>query len=362
MIELRLKVDPLPIDVPLVVRLNDGPSNADGQHDAFLVEFTGERREYDFNGFSLGVYAGVDECMDGDVLLLLPGQASAHRLIRAQSEHNTFLVTEQCDQLCVMCSQPPKKHHHDMFEHFALAALLAPIGATIGISGGEPLLHKHRLFEMLSHVTKARPDIRFHVLTNAQHLDGGDIETLSDLGWDRVLWGVPIYSASADVHDRIVGKDGAFRSLERGLATLLRAGASVELRTVVLQQNWDDLPALADFVSTRLSAVSFWAVMQLERIGYGRMNWTTSFKDTSTDFDPLARAIDIAAARGIQAWLYNFPACSVPLGYRGHAPSTISDWKRKYLDFCDGCSARGTCGGFFQWYDHRQGFAALGPL
>ncbi len=109
MIELRLKVDRLPIDVPLVVRLNDGPSNADGQHDAFLVEVTGERREYDFNGFSLGVYAGVDECMDGDVLLLLPGQASAHRLIRAQSEHNTFLVTEQCDQLCVMCSQPLRR-------------------------------------------------------------------------------------------------------------------------------------------------------------------------------------------------------------------------------------------------------------
>jgi len=305
MIELRLKVDPLPIVVPMVIRLNDGPSDANGQHDAFLVEVTGERREYDFNGFSLGVYAGIDEDMDGDVLLLLPGQGSAHRLIRAQSEHNTFLVTEQCDQLCVMCSQPPKKYHHDMFEHFALAALLAPIGATIGISGGEPLLHKYQLFEMLSHVMTGRPDIRFHVLTNAQHLNVGDIETLSDLGWDRVLWGVPIYSATADVHDRIVGKEGAFRSLERGLATLLRAGASVELRTVVLQQNWDDLPALADFVSTRLSAVSFWAVMQLERIGYGRMNWMTSFKDTSTDFDALARALDIAGARGMLVFTRN---------------------------------------------------------
>ncbi|MGA1834280.1 His-Xaa-Ser system radical SAM maturase HxsC [Rhizobium wenxiniae] len=362
MIDLRLKVDPLPLEAPLVVRLRETPCNDPTSHDAVLLDISGERREYDFNGFSLGVYARPAESMDGDVLLLLPGQASAHRLIRAHSEHNTFLVTEQCDQLCVMCSQPPKKYHNDMFEHFGLAACLAPIGATIGISGGEPLLHKHRLFEMLSSVIAARPDIRFHILTNAQHLEAKDAEQLAGFGWDRVLWGVPLYSASPEIHDQIVGKEGAFKILEQGLSTLIRAGASVELRTVVLQQNWNDLPALAEFISTRLGFISFWAVMQLERIGYGRMNWASSFKDTSIDFDPLARAIDIASARGIQAWLYNFPACSVPQPYRSHAPSTISDWKRKYLEFCDTCGARETCGGFFQWYDHTEGFTALGPI
>jgi His-Xaa-Ser system radical SAM maturase HxsC len=362
MIDLRLKVDPLPIDTPLVVRLREELCEDQGPHDAVLLDISGDRREYDFNGFSLGVCSRTDESMDGDVLLLLPGQVSAHRLIRAHSEHNTFLVTEQCDQICVMCSQPPKKYHHDMFEHFALAAMLAPSGATIGISGGEPLLHKHRLFEMLSTVIESRPDIRFHVLTNAQHLDAQDVEQLANFGWDRILWGVPLYSATAEVHDRIVGKEGAFKTLERGLSILMRAGASIELRTVVLQQNWDDLPALAEFISTRLSFISFWAIMQLEPIGFGRMNWTSSFKDTSVDFDPLARALDIVTARGTQAWLYNFPACSVPESYRPNAPSTISDWKRKYLDFCDNCGARETCGGFFQWYDHTEGFNALGPL
>jgi His-Xaa-Ser system radical SAM maturase HxsC len=362
MIDLRLKIDPLPLDAPLVVRLREIPCDDATADDAILLDGSEGRREYDYNGFSLGVHTRTCESMDGDVLLLLPGQATAHRLIRASSEHNTFLVTEQCDQLCVMCSQPPKKYHNDMFEHFALAARLAPFGATIGISGGEPLLYKHRLFEMLSDAIAARPDIRFHVLTNAQHLETNDIEKIAAFGWDRVLWGVPLYSATPENHDRIVGKDGAFKLLERGLSILLRAGASVELRTVVLQQNWNDLPALASYISTRLGSISFWAVMQLERIGYGRMNWASSFKDTSVDFDPLARSIDIVTARGIQAWLYNFPACSVPQPYRPHAPSTISDWKRKYLDFCEPCSARETCGGFFQWYDHAEGFTALGTI
>lgn len=362
MIDLRLKVDPLPIVEPLVVRLLDQPLDDRTEHDAIILDIDGDRREYEYHGFSFTVHARPDESLNGDVLLVLPGQASAHRLIRANSNHNTFLVTEQCDQLCVMCSQPPKKYHFDLFDQLTVAASLAPRDAMIGISGGEPLLHKERLFQMLFAVSASRPDLRFHILTNAQHFEPQDAERLVALGWNRILWGVPLYSANPKTHDRIVGKEGAFASLERGLATLMRAGASVELRTVILQQNWDDLIGVAEFIATRLGFISVWAIMQLERIGYGRMNWAASFKDTSADFEQAARAIDIVTARGLKAWLYNFPLCSVPQDYRGYAPSTISDWKRKYLDFCDGCGARETCGGFFQWYDHKQGFNGLGPI
>ena len=203
---------------------------------------------------------------------------------------NTLLITEQCDQLCVMCSQPPKKHHVDFFDQFAIAAKLAPSGAYIGISGGEPLLHKERLFEFLVSTAAARPDLRFHILTNAQHFEADDLKRLDEIGLERVLWGIPLYACDEELHDGIVGKPGAFHRLERNLAFLTRAGASVELRTVVMQQNWNALPALAGYIATRLPIVSVWALMQLERIGYGRMNWRKTFKDTSTDFSALTSA------------------------------------------------------------------------
>src|SRR5690606_40913863 len=60
----------------------------------------------------------------------------------ADSRHNTLLVTERCDQLSVMCSQPPKKQHTDLFPLLKQACLLAPKGATIGFSGGEPTLYQ----------------------------------------------------------------------------------------------------------------------------------------------------------------------------------------------------------------------------
>ncbi len=361
MIDLRLQIEPLPLAEPLVVRLWDSQSAAAGEHDAFMIDRDGSRVEYDFGGFSLVLKSRNHENLDGDVILAFPGQSTAHRLIRSSSRHNTFLVTEQCDQLCVMCSQPPKKHHVDLFQYFATAANLAPANAMLGISGGEPLLHKAKLFAMLEEVAAARPDIRFHVLSNGQHFEKEDVARLAAIGTERVLWGIPLYSSDPSTHDRIVGKVGAFSALENGLAILMKAGASVELRTVVMKQNIADMPDLADFLFTRLGFIDVWAIMQMERIGYGRMNWSSSFQDTSTDFTDVGRAIDISVARGLLVALYNFPLCSVPRAYQGFALSTISDWKRKYLEICDGCGARTACGGFFEWYSHNEGFSALGP-
>jgi His-Xaa-Ser system radical SAM maturase HxsC len=360
MISLRLKIDPLPIAEPLVVRLRESARDI-LDCDAVLIERSTGRREYDYQGFSLSVYAPEDEPMDGDVILMFPEQRTAHRLIRANSQHNTLLVTEQCDQLCVMCSQPPKKHHVDLFDHFSAAIRLAPPGAFIGLSGGEPLLHKERLWRFLSEAATTRPDLRFHILTNGQHFTLSDTDHLEAIG-DRVLWGIPLYAASADLHDHIVGKRGAFEQLQRNLTVLAKSGSAIELRTVVMRQNWESLGGLARYVLTRLPFINSWSLMQLENIGYGRQNWDISFQDTSTDFGQLTAAINSATAAGIRTSLFNFPLCTVPAPYRRFAPSTISDWKRKYLPDCAKCTKRPDCGGFFEWYSQEKGFAEMGPL
>lgn len=359
MIDLRLKVDPLPLVEPLVLRLCENDRCDSSQHDAHLIRREAGFREYEYLGFSVRVHVSEEVPLDGDVLMFLPERPTAHRLVRASSAHNTLLITEQCDQLCIMCSQPPKKYHVDFFDQFAIAAKLAPLGAYIGLSGGEPLLHKERLFEFLIASAVARPDLRFHILTNAQHFEPDDLMRLDEIGLERVLWGIPLYAPDQKLHDDLVGKWGAFERLERNLALLTRAGASVELRTVVMQQNWEALPALADYVANRLPFISVWALMQLERIGYGRMNWRKTFQDTSTDFSALKSAINLAVARGVDVALFNFPLCSVPPTYRAFASATISDWKRKYLDVCQGCTSRSACGGFFEWYSHGEGFGGI---
>lgn len=65
-----------------------------------------------------------------------------------------------------------------------------------------------------------------------------------------------------------------------------------------------------------------------------------SFFDSTLSFDLVSRALDFSISRGIDTKLYNFPLCTVPADYRAFAPSTISDWKRAYVEDCVDCSLR----------------------
>jgi His-Xaa-Ser system radical SAM maturase HxsC len=298
----------------------------------------------------------------GDVLLVQPKRGIVQRLIRKTSPHNTLLITERCDQLCVMCSQPPKKTHEDQFRHYKVACLLAPQDAVIGLSGGEPTLYKEELFDLLSFALSMRPDLSFHVLTNAQHFVEGDVEFLaSDIG-RKILWGVPLYASEPDLHDRLVGKVGAFHQLQRGLSILCRSGAPTELRTVVMTENARELPRLARHIARHISFASPWAIMQLENTGYAKNRWNDLFYDHSEDFTPIAEAVDVARINGLTAMLYNFPLCTVPRAYRRLSPSTISDWKRRYEPACETCKARHWCSGFFEWHPSQASYQHLEPL
>ncbi|TIO79423.1 His-Xaa-Ser system radical SAM maturase HxsC [Mesorhizobium sp.] len=359
MIPLRIKVE-ANADQPFVVRLRSFEADAREKlnpFDAALERVGPEGAHYVGEGGPIRIL-GIDPSkVDGDVLLVNPRRGTADRLIRSSSQHNTFLVTERCDQVCLMCSQPPKKHHVDLFPYFEAAALLAPEGATIGISGGEPTLFKTQLFRFLERVLGARPDLSFHVLTNGQHFgenDRGALSRIDDRG--RVVWGIPLYSRDPAIHDEIVGKPGAHAQLLENLALMCRLGAQVELRTVLMRPNADGLPRLARFIASTLPFIRTWAVMQMENIGFGRMNWKTLFYDSSQGFDVLGHSLDLVRSRGIDAWLYNFPLCTVPEAYRHLAPATISDWKRTYREECVGCSLKARCGGFFEWHPRNHGY------
>jgi His-Xaa-Ser system radical SAM maturase HxsC len=351
-----------------ITRLRLSGADSIGPTDSILLD--NEAHGATFAGaWGLVAIDGVTgRALDGDVVLVQPqdgradGAARVERLLRAGSFHNTLLVTERCDQLCVMCSQPPKKTHVDRFDLFEEACLLAEPDSVIGISGGEPTLYKDRLCRMIERVLGARQDLEFHVLTNGQHFGPDDIERLRNPVYRRVSWGIPLYAAEPALHDGIVAKEGAFARLEESFASLLLAGARVELRTVLLSSNGAALPALARHVTVRLRWIESWSIMQLENIGFAKNRWSQLYVDHAAEFEPIAAALDCAALWGVPARLFNFPRCTVPAAYRGQAAASISDWKRKYVPACTGCRAREDCCGFFEWHPEAQAMAGATPL
>lgn len=303
-----------------------------------------------------------DETLVGDVIFARPRLNRVDRWIRARSPHNTLLVTERCDQLCLMCSQPPKKVHYDLFDAFRSACLLAPPNITIGISGGEPTLFKSELYDLIEQTLEQRPDLSFHILTNAQHFDQTDRQRLIKPSFRRVLWGVPLYAPTADPHDRVVQKPGAFAQLMKGLSILGESGQRVELRTTLMRATYPDLPRLARFIAARLSFIDMWALMQLERIGFAKARWNELFCDHSRDPAPLSESIAIADAKVIPVALYNIPLCTVPRALEPYLHRSISDWKQTYAPECAACSARERCTGFFAWHVNLGEYASAGAI
>ena len=298
---------------------------------------------------------------DQEIVLVFPKEQRLQRLIRKNSNSNTILLTEECDQHCVMCSQPPQNKRYEHFSLYKEAILLSPQGSIIGISGGEPMMLKEPLFEMVKSVIKERSDVSFHILSNGQHFEEKDKEAIKELR-DNILWGIPLYAPDHKTHDAIVGKEGAYECLVENLCLLYEAGAAVELRTVLLEQNFKGLPYLADFICTRLNWISKWAIMQLENYGYAHLHWDSIFVDTSVRFTPVETALKIANTRKVPTDLYNFPICSVPIDYRSQVRASISDWKQKYLPICEKCDLKKSCCGFFEWHLGDNGFKNLGVL
>jgi His-Xaa-Ser system radical SAM maturase HxsC len=346
---------------PYVARVCAKGAGAAAAQDVFLVDEGGAEALYAGREGLLAIEGLPASELEGDVLLVHPKSGRAERLLRGGSPHNTLLVTERCDQLCVMCSQPPKKTHEDRFAWLTEACLLAQPGTLIGISGGEPTLYKEELLALLERVLTEREDLEFHVLSNGQHFEEADITRLRSPLYRRVSWGIPLYAPEPALHDEIVGKAGAFARLEESFAYLLSAGARIELRTVLLSPNLPVLGVLAVYVTTRLRFIEAWSIMQLENIGFARNRWADLYVDHRSGWASIGDALDKALLHGIRAQLFNFARCTVPPAYRALAPASISDWKRKYLPACASCRERDKCCGFFEWHPDDAGLGVT-PL
>jgi His-Xaa-Ser system radical SAM maturase HxsC len=331
-----------------VTRLNRNLQEGCGEHDSILQSEQGNRQIFAGEQGLIEIVSAFD--LDGDVVCVDPARGQVERLIRAGSPHNTLLITERCDQLCIMCSQPPKKTHFDRFSEYTDAILLAPQGDTIGLSGGEPTLYKSDLFSMIETVAARRPDLSFHILSNAQHFEARDALRMSEAAFASVTWGIPLYSHIPEKHDLIVKKNGAYARLMDSFVHLISAGSKIELRTVLLQENLVDLPELARLITLRLPFIAQWSIMQLENIGFAKASFAELYVDHALVFDEIAQALDIAELHAIPARLFNFPRCTVPVAYRRYALASISDWKRKYAPACNTCTEQALCTGFFEWH------------
>lgn len=271
-------------------------------------------------------------------------------LFRAKSEHNSLLVTEQCNNYCLMCSQPPKRADDGWLldELFEALRLVPRTARSIGLTGGEPTLFGDRFVALLRHAKHWLPSTALHVLSNGRAFaDPKFARAYADVEHPDLMVGIPVYSSDPARHDYVVQARGAFDETIRGILNLKRLGQRVELRVVIHKQTHEGLPDLADFIARNLLFVDQVALMGLEMTGFTLANLPALWIDPAEYQPQLQRAVSILRAAGVRALIYNHQLCLVDPRLHDVYVKSISDWKNEYAPECGPCVRRHECGGFF---------------
>lgn len=292
----------------------------------------------------------------GDIIGVSADGSRVSVLWKSTATHNSLLLTEQCDNYCLMCSQPPKiRDDAWLFERARrIVSLLPPTARALGLTGGEPTLHPDALIGLLEHCRDATPWLQLHLLSNGRRFaDMGFCRRYAGVGVRDIMVGIPVYAPEPGLHDFIVQASGAFDETVHGILNLATLGQRIEIRIVVQRHTVPVLPDLAEFITRNLPFVDQVALMGLEMVGLARPNSGEVWIDPVDYQSQLVEATHKLSAAKILTKIYNHQLCVLDERLWPFAVRSISDWKNDYLEVCRGCSVRDACGGVFTTSGNR---------
>ena len=287
---------------------------------------------------------------DGDVVRLVPETGAIRVLHRRSTPYNSFLLTERCDNFCLMCSQPPRRVQDGWIADEIMEALpLIDRGAQeICFSGGEPTLLGDRFLNLVRGAKSYLPRTALHVLSNGRSFAQESLaRKLAEIRHHDVMIGIPVYSDLPHLHDHVVQADGAFDETIRGILNLKRHSVRVEIRVVLHRLTIPRLTKLAEFLVRNLTFVDHVALMGLEMTGFTRANLDELWIDPVEYQAELEEAVGILDRANLRTSIYNSQLCLMDRSIWRFARRSISDWKQECMPECEGCEIKSACGGFF---------------
>jgi len=294
--------------------------------------------------------AHLDYLAAGDIIAIAPAGTQVEVLWRRRSPHNSILLTERCDNYCLMCSQPPKERDDSglLRRAAALIRMLPPNAPELGFTGGEPTLYGGGLVALLRTATQCLPDTELHLLSNGRRFADPDFAAeYATVNNPRLMVGIPVFGAESSLHDYVVQARGAFDETITGILALARLRQRVEVRVVLQKHTAPAIVEIAEFIARNLPFVEKVALMGLEMTGLARANLADVWIDPYDYLGDLAEAAQLLKHAGVRTNIYNHQLCVLDRRVWPLAVRSISDWKNEFLPECMSCSVREDCGGLF---------------
>lgn len=293
----------------------------------------------------------INDFLDGDVIRI-SNDGLIRILYRCDSDDNVIFVTNQCNSNCIMC--PDSEIVRKNGENVPIEELIEYINYIpkdckhLTITGGEPGLLKEDLIVLLKECKNKLPNTNYLLLSNGRVFsDEKYLKRIIEYLPNNIRFGIPLYSSEEKIHDNITNVKSSFKQTVYAIKKMLEYNISVEIRTVILKKNYDNLIELSNFIIKEFKKVDFVNFMSLEMLG----NCLKNKNDVWIEFEKIDKyllpaCLNLVKNR-VNVQLYNFPLCLINNKLISLAKNSITDYKVKYKKDCDSCRAKEICGGFF---------------
>jgi His-Xaa-Ser system radical SAM maturase HxsC len=260
----------------------------------------------------------------------------------------TLFITNQCNAMCIMCPQPPEKDQYSLLDTNALLLEYLkkqPI-KKIGITGGEPTAKMADLTALLKQAHQNFPTSHVDLLTNGKQLSNFKRAKTLALSHPNITFCISFPSDNINDFNEIVGVN-IFSHVLRALQNLAILRQEIELRVVVMKQNYNRLLQISEFIFRNFPFVTHIAFMGMEVIGFALDNIDDISVQYSEYNQPLIDAVRYLSHRDMNVSIYNLPYCLVDRRCWRFLKNSISLWKQKYHKKCNTCLKQNHCPGMF---------------
>lgn len=291
----------------------------------------------------------IENLHDGDIVCM-EQNGQIIRLWDLKSRDNIIFMTNHCDCKCLACPQPSDQDPDGLFaqNRWILTHIKRTRDLSIAFTGGEPTLNIEELVALLKICRKRFPSAAISLLTNGRRLSNFEyVKKISDANNNNLTYCVSIYGDVDEIHDLCVGAKGAFQETVRGLHNLARLNQKVEIRVVIIRNNYRRLLQIAEYIYRNFPFALHITFMGMESTGRAWDNIREVWVDPFEYVTQLRDAIQHLNRRYLHASIYNLPFCLLPRPLWRFSHDSISDWKKSLLPICDPCVLREKCAGFF---------------
>jgi His-Xaa-Ser repeat-associated downstream radical SAM protein len=287
-----------------------------------------------------------------DIVNLNSDKNSFKILYKGNSAEQIILTTNQCNNNCIMCpdSDGIRKTRHNADTNALITAIKLMDNNTkfICITGGEPTLLKQDLFEILDACTNSFNKAEFIMLTNGRTFYYENyIREFIKHSPNNMIIGIPLHSHKKEIHDNITRANGSYIQTVSGIKNLLKYKQLVEIRVVINKLNYLDLVNIAEMISTEFLDCHRVNFMAMEILGNAYINLDEVWVDFEEFKEQLEKACMILLSKGIRSYIYNIPLCYIDKKFWSITKRSITEYKVRYGEECEGCKAKEKCGGFF---------------